>query len=76
MALAIFATTLQVSDKSDESVEEVLEELSKYTGYILDLVEKHRDQAMFNAMHYKTEEYYNEAGDLKKILHLLRFLLK
>jgi|SaaInlStandDraft_2_1057019.scaffolds.fasta_scaffold137307_3 hypothetical protein len=59
-----------------EEAEEILEELSEYTGYILGLIETHRQKADFNSKKYHTEDYYNEMILLNKILNLLRFLLK
>ena len=59
-----------------EEAEEILEELSEYTGYILGLIETHRQKVDFNSKKYHTEDYYNEMILLNKILNLLRFLLK
>tara|TARA_B100000579_G_C22849354_1_gene866376 strand:+ start:15279 stop:15479 length:201 start_codon:yes stop_codon:yes gene_type:complete len=61
---------------SKSSKKEVLNELSKYTAYILELVEKEIRRKEFSAMRYKDESDYNEVVALKKILNLMRFLLK
>ena len=61
---------------SKDSKEEVLRELSKYTAYILELIESEIRRKDFSAMRYKEESYYNEVIALKKILNLMRFLLK
>ena len=59
-----------------KETEEILDELSKYTGYILGLLEDHRHQTEFYSKKYKNEAYYYEIASLNKILNLMRFLLK
>ena len=59
-----------------DSKKEVLKDLSPYTSYILELIEKEMRRKEFNAQRYKSEADYNEVIALKKILNLMRFLLK
>ena len=63
-------------NKSKDSIEEVLEELSPYTDCILAMIEDKIKRAEFFSIRYKSEDYYNEIVYLKKILNLMRFLLK
>lgn len=55
---------------------EILKDLSPYTSYILELIEKEIRRKEFTAQRYKSEADYNEVVALKKILNLMRFLLK
>ena len=59
-----------------DAKKEVLKDLSPYTSYILELIEKEMRRKEFIAQRYKSESDYNEVIALKKILNLMRFLLK
>jgi len=59
-----------------EDPDDLLEELSKYNGLILSLLEEKIRHNTFCLYKYHNEAYYNQVVALKKVLNIMRFLLK
>lgn len=67
------------STKKLREVNELLDELKPYSGYLIDLLERRKQIKEFRMYKYREEDgesYYNEIIALKKIVNVLRFLLK
>ena len=68
------------STKKLREVNELLDELKPYSGYLIDLLERRTQIKEFRMYKYRNTEdgeaYYNEIIALKKIVNVLRFLLK
>jgi len=71
-----------MSDKNKrlEEIEELLDEIKPYSGYLMDLLDRRTKIKEFRMYKYRTsedgEKYYNEIVALKKISNILSFLLK
>lgn len=71
-----------MSDKNKrlEEIEELLDEIKPYSGYLIDLLDRRIKIKEFRMYKYRTSEdgeaYYNEIIALKKTVNVLRFLLK
>lgn len=71
-----------MSDKNKrlEEIEELLDEIKPYSGYLMDLLDRRTKIKEFRMYKYRNsedcEKYYNEIVALKKISNILSFLLK
>lgn len=66
--------------KKLKEVNELLDEIKPYSGYLIDLLERRIKIKEFRMYKYRntedSEAYYNEIIALKKTVNVLRFLLK
>ena len=68
------------STKKLRDINELLDEIKPYSGYLIDLIERRIKIKEFRMYKYRNTEdgeaYYNEIIALKKTVNVLRFLLK
>lgn len=68
------------SKKQLRELNELLDEIKPYSGYLIDLLERRVDVKEFRMYKYRNTEdgeaYYNEIIALKKTVNVLKFLLK
>ena len=66
--------------KQLRELNELLDELKPYSGYLIELIESSIEMKEFRMYKYKNTEdgeaYYNEIIALKKIVNVLNFILK
>lgn len=66
--------------KKLKELNELLDELKPYSGYLIELIEGRIEMKEFRMYKYRNTEdgeaYYNEVIALKKIVNVLNFILK